>query len=170
MDLLSTAPLPPMQKRMHSTSFCNTRGAHGERLRCLESRSAAIRIATGSQRFQIARFESQGRKPFESLLRLYYFLTDRFPIARFLREAKPGGFQTGGFPLFFGKGPDCVADFFGTVPRRCSYYNRLRKREGTNRENPRTIPEQIGKIPKKSGKSQKGQKRKDGSRSGKPPV
>ena len=31
--------------------------------------------------------------------------------------------------------------------------------KGTNRENPRTIPEQIGKIPEKSGKSQKGQKR-----------
>ena len=36
------------------------------------------------------------------------------------REAKPGGFQTGGFPTVFGKGPDCVADPFGTVPRRCS--------------------------------------------------
>ena len=39
---------------------------------------------------------------------------------RSLREAKPGGFQTGEFPTFFGKGPDCVADPFGTVPRRCS--------------------------------------------------
>ena len=38
----------------------------------------------------------------------------------FLREAKPRGFQTGGFPTFVGKGPDCVADPFGTVPRRCS--------------------------------------------------
>ena len=37
-----------------------------------------------------------------------------------LREAKPGGFQTRVFPAFFGKGPDCVADPFGTVPRRCS--------------------------------------------------
>ena len=36
-----------------------------------------------------------------------------------LREAKPGGFQTRVFPTFFGKGPDCVADPFGTVPRRC---------------------------------------------------
>ena len=35
-----------------------------------------------------------------------------------LREAKPGGFQTRVFPTFFGKGPDCVADPFGTVPRR----------------------------------------------------
>ena len=37
-----------------------------------------------------------------------------------LIEAKPGGFQTRVFPTFFGKGPDCVADPFGTVPRRCS--------------------------------------------------
>ena len=37
-----------------------------------------------------------------------------------LGEAKPGGFKTGGFPTSFGKGPDCVADPFGTVPRRCS--------------------------------------------------
>ena len=50
--------------------------------------------------------------------------------------------------------------------------NRLRKRKRTNRENPRTIPEQIGKIPEKSGKSQKGQKRtkKEGHvQIGKPP-
>ena len=37
--------------------------------------------------------------------------------------------------------------------------NRPRKRKRTDRENPWTIPEQIGKIPEKSGKSQKGQKR-----------
>ena len=36
-----------------------------------------------------------------------------------VREAKPGGFQTRVFPTFFGNGPDCVADPFGTVPRRC---------------------------------------------------
>ena len=35
------------------------------------------------------------------------------------REAKPGHFQTKGFPTFFGKGPGCVVDPFGTVPRRC---------------------------------------------------
>ena len=38
------------------------------------SRFATIRIATGSQRFRIARFKSQGQKAFESLLRLYHFL------------------------------------------------------------------------------------------------
>ena len=49
--------------------------------------------------------------------------------------------------------------------------NRPRKRKGTNRENPRTIPGQIGKIPGKSGKRTKqGHKRKDKSRSGDPPV
>ena len=37
------------------------------------SRFASIRIATCSQRFQIARFESQGQKPLESLLRFLYF-------------------------------------------------------------------------------------------------
>ena len=37
-----------------------------------------------------------------------------------LGKAKPGCFQTRVFPTFFGKGPDCVADPFGTVPRRCS--------------------------------------------------
>ena len=50
--------------------------------------------------------------------------------------------------------------------------NRLRKRKRTIRENPRTIPAQIGKIPEKSGKSEKGQKRtkKEGqAQIGKPP-
>ena len=42
------------------------------------------------------------------------------PFDRSLREAKPGGFQTRVFPTFFGKGPDCLADPFGTVPRMCS--------------------------------------------------
>ena len=73
-----------------------------------------------------------------------------------LRGAKPGGFQTRVFPTFFGKGPDCVADPSGLF--LVGALDRPRKRKGTNRENPRTIPEQIGKIPEKSGKSQKGQK------------
>ena len=55
-----------------------------------------------------------------------------------------------------------------------SAVHRPRKRKRTNRENPRTIPGQIGKIPEKSGKPQrtnkKGQKRKDKSGSGKPPF
>ena len=34
---------------------------------------AAIQVATGPQRFQIAPFELQGKKPLESLLRLYSF-------------------------------------------------------------------------------------------------
>ena len=37
--------------------------------------------------------------------------------------------------------------------------NWLRKRKGTNRENPWTIPEQIGKIPEKSGKGPKKDKK-----------
>ena len=38
---------------------------------------------------------------------------------QYLREAKPGGFQTGGSPTFFGRGPDRVADPFGNIPYRC---------------------------------------------------
>ena len=47
--------------------------------------------------------------------------------------------------------------------------NRPRMRKRTNRENPQTIPEQIGKIPEKSGKSQKGQKKEGQVQIGKPP-
>ena len=74
-----------------------------------------------------------------------------------MREAKPGGFQPRVFPTFFGNGPDCVATLSGLF--LVGALNRLRKRKGTNRENPRTIPEQIGKVPEKSGQCQKGQKR-----------
>ena len=38
----------------------------------------------------------------------------------FSEKLNRGVSKPGGFPLFFGKGPDCVADTFGTVPRRCS--------------------------------------------------
>ena len=72
-----------------------------------------------------------------------------------LREAKPGGFQTGGG----------VSHFFQEWSRLCRRPFRdcsssllligCERGKGTNRENPRTIPEQIGKIPEKSGKSQK---------------
>ena len=87
-----------------------------------------------------------------------------------LREAKPGGFQTRVFPTLFGKGPDWVADPFGTVPRRCSYLNRLRKRKRTNRENPRTLPAQIGKIPGKVPKEGQKRTKKEGQvQIGKPP-
>ena len=50
-------------------------------------RFAAIRIATGSQRFQIARFETQGQKLFESLLRLYYFSLIRWASNHAIRSA-----------------------------------------------------------------------------------
>ena len=63
--------------------------------------------------------------------------------------------KPGGFPLFSGRSRLCRGLFLvGAV--------RPRKRKRTNRENPRTIPEQIRKIPKKSGKDKKdkkGQKR-----------
>ena len=47
--------------------------------------------------------------------------------------------------------------------------NRPRKRKGTNRENPRTLPEQIGKIPGKVPKGQKRTKKEGQVQIGKPP-
>ena len=87
-----------------------------------------------------------------------------------LREAKPGGFQTRVFPTFSGKVQIVSRTLSGLV--FVGALNRPRKRKRTNRENPRTIPEQIGKIPEKSGKSRKGRKRtkKEGQvQIGKPP-
>ena len=65
--------------------------------------------------------------------------------------------KPGGFPLFSGKVQIVSRTLSGLF--LVGALNGPRKREGTNRENPWTIPEQIGKIPEKSGKSQTGQKR-----------
>ena len=92
-------------------------------------------------------------------------------FANFLGEAKPGGFQTGGFPTFLGKVLIVSWNLLGLF--LIGAVNRPRKRKRTNRENPRTIPGQIGKIPEKSGnpkKDKKGQEGKDKSRSGTPPF
>ena len=78
--------------------------------------------------------------------------------------------KPGGFALFSGKVQIVSRTLSGLL--LVGALNRPRRRKRTNRENPRTIPEQIGKIPEKSGKSQKGQKRtkrKDKSGSGNPP-
>ena len=92
-------------------------------------------------------------------------------IARYLREAKPGGFQTGGFPLFSGKVQIVSRTLSGLF--LVGAVDRPRKRKGTNRENPRTIPSKSGKSRKNREspkKGKKGQKRKDKSRSGNPPC
>ena len=78
--------------------------------------------------------------------------------------------KPGCFPLFSGKVQIVSRTLSGLF--LVGALNKPRKRNGTNRENPRTIPEQIGNIPEKSGKSQKGQKRtkKEGRvQIGKPP-
>ena len=63
-----------------------------------------------------------------------------------LGEARPGGFQTGGvFALFSGKVQIVSRTLSGLF--LVGALNRQRKRQGTNRENPRRVPEQIGKIP-----------------------
>ena len=87
-----------------------------------------------------------------AFLRVYPF-SARFCLPKFGRRAKPGSFTTRGLSLCFGKGPDCVADPFGTVPRRCCLIGRERGKgqigkipgdPRTNREN----PGKIGKVPK----------------------
>ena len=85
-----------------------------------------------------------------------------------LREAKPGVSKPGGFTLFSGQVQIVSRTLSGLF--FVGAVNRPRQRKRTNRENPRRVPGQIGKIPEKSGKSQKGQKRKDKSKSGNPPV
>ena len=68
-------------------------------------------------------------------------------------EGKPGGFQTGRFSTFFGKGLDCVADpgFRDYSSLVLLAINRPRKRERTNRENPGTNRE----GPNKDNKNQR---------------
>ena len=78
-----------------------------------------------------------------------------------LREAKPGGFQTGGFPLFSGK----VQIVSRTRSGLFLVGARPRKRKRTNRENPPDHPRANRESPGKSGKSKKDKK----SRSGNPP-
>ena len=98
-------------------------------------------------------------------------LRERRLCSLLLREAKPGVSKPGCFPLFSGKVQIVSRILSGLF--LVGALKRPRKRKGTNRENPRTIPEQIGKIPEKSGKSQKGQKgtKKEGQvQIGKPPV
>ena len=67
-----------------------------------------------------------------------------------LREAKPGGFQTGGFPTFLGKVQIVSRTLSGLFLVRA--LNRPRKRKRTNREDPRRVPGQIGKFPKRTKK------------------
>ena len=54
--------------RLTNAALCDSQKVGRVQLR------KAIRIATGLQRFQVAWFESQGKTPFELLLRLYFFL------------------------------------------------------------------------------------------------
>ena len=92
------------------------------------------------------------------------------PLSIYWEKLNPGVSKPGCFPLFSGKVQIVSRTLSGLF--LVGALNRPRKRKRTNRENPRTIPEQIGKIPEKSGKSQKGQKRtkKEGQvQIGKPP-
>ena len=70
---------------------------------------------------------------------LWPALGDRESKNDCLREAKPGCFQTRVFPTFFGKGPDCVADPFGTVPRRCVNLHRALVSQPQKQNQPPTL-------------------------------
>ena len=85
------------------------------RLRCL--RTSGTPIAKNSQYILECNpdLSLTGLKLCELVSRSDLILISFWMLTIPLREAKPGG-----FPLFLGKGPDCVADPFGTVPRRCS--------------------------------------------------
>ena len=72
-------------------------------------------------------------------------------------KLKRGVSKPAGFPLFSGKVLIVSRTLSGLF--LAGAVNRPKKRKRTNRENPRRVPEQIGKIPEKSGKSRKGQKR-----------
>ena len=61
-----------------------------------------------------------------------------------LGEAKPGGFQTRGFPTFFGKVQIVSRTLSGLF--LVGALNRPRKRKRTNRENPRTILDFFSEI------------------------
>ena len=79
--------------------------------------------------------------------------------------------KPGCFPLFSGKVQIVSRTLSGLF--LVGALNRPRKRKRTNREDPQRVPGQIRKIPEKSGKSQKGQKRtkKEGQvQIGKPPA
>ena len=65
-------------------------------------------------------------------------------ILHVLREAKPGRFQTKGFPTFSGKCPDCVADPFRTV--LVGAVNRPRKKQGQIPPKNRETPGKIGEV------------------------
>ena len=93
------------------------------------------------------------------------------PTKESQKKLNRGVSKPGGFPLFSGKVQIVSRTLSGLF--LVGALNSSEKEKGTNRENPRTIPEQSGKIPEKSGKSKKdkkGQKKKDKSRSGNPTV
>ena len=82
-----------------------------------------------------------------------------------LREAEPGE-----FPTFLGKVQIVSRTFSGLfLVGALILYNRPRKRKGTNRENPRTIPEQISGKSRKNRESPKRTNKEGQVQIGKPP-
>ena len=84
--------------------------------------------------------------------KILFLLSSRFLWS--WEKLNRGVSKPGCFPLFLGKVQIVSRTLSGLF--LVGALNRPRKRKRTNRENPRTIPEQIGKIQEKSGKSEKG--------------
>ena len=82
---------------------------------------------------------------------------DCFFFPGYLREAKPGCFQTRVFPTFSGKVQIVSRTLSGLF--LVGALNRPRNRKRANRENPRRVPGQIGKIPRESPKRTKKDKK-----------
>ena len=107
-------------------------------------------------------FEPPADSPFDSTSYRHFGVSEKkrqtFNISRKgWEKLNRGGSKPGGFPLFSGKVQIVSQTLSGLFLVGAA--NRLRTRKRTNRENPRRVPGQIGKITKKSGKSQKGQER-----------
>ena len=84
------------------------------------------------------------REPFRSIFRT------QFRFGFFWEKLNRVVSKPGGFPLFSGKVQIVSRTLSGLF--LVGALNRPRKRKGTNRGNPRRVPEQIGKIPEQIGK------------------
>ena len=95
-------------------------------------------------------------KNFGGNFRFFFFSEPQIKAQEVLgnwEKLSRGVSKPGCFPLFSGKVQIMSRTLSGLF--LVGALNRPRKRKGTNRENPRTLPEQIGKIPEKDKKGQK---------------
>ena len=88
-------------------------------------------------------------------------------VFNLLREARPGGFQPGGFPIFSGKVRIVSRTLSGLF--LVGAVNRRERGKGQIGKIPGESPDKSGKSRRNRESPKKGQRRKDKSRSGSPP-